>query len=103
VNLEQAGAPEVGLLADDHELGDAILEVVDGRRRFDPRGWALAHTGRRVAHRRLEGELERLARTRGGVWTRGIVERTPSGYAHEGDRLSMDPEYERLAAYLLRA
>jgi glycosyltransferase involved in cell wall biosynthesis len=100
VNLDHAGEPRAGLLADDRELEQALLDVVDGRKAFAPRAWALEHTGCHVALGRLEAELAALARARGLPWTRGLAPRHAGGYLHETDRLRLAPEQERLAAFL---
>lgn len=101
VNLAHAGDPRAGLLADDRELEGALLDVVDGRRSFDPRGFALATTGCHAASAHLEADLRALAARRGRPWTRGLAVRHASGYLHEADRLRLDAEQRRLAAYLL--
>ena len=100
VNLAHAGDPRAGLLADDAELEAALLEVVDGRRTFDPRAFALETTGCHVALRRLEDQLEDLARRRGLPFTRGLAPRHAGGYLHDGDRVRLAPEHDRLAAYV---
>jgi glycosyltransferase involved in cell wall biosynthesis len=99
VNLDQASDP-VGLLADDHELEAALLDVVEGRKRFAPRAWALEHTGARVAGRVVNEALRAMALRRGGPWTRDLVPRSMTGYLRDADRVAMDGEYERLAAFL---
>jgi glycosyltransferase involved in cell wall biosynthesis len=100
VNLDHAGEPKAGLLADDGELERALLDVVDGTRAFAPRAWALEHTGCHVALARLEAECRALALRRGRPWTRGLAARHAGGYLHEADRLRLAPEQERLANYL---
>jgi glycosyltransferase involved in cell wall biosynthesis len=100
VNLDHAGEPRAGLLAEDGELEQALLDVVDGKRSFAPRAWALEHTGCHVALARLEAELRALAERRGRPWTRGLAPRFAGGYLHEADRLRLAAEYDRLAAHL---
>jgi glycosyltransferase involved in cell wall biosynthesis len=105
VNLDHVG-PDTGRLATDEELPDAILDVVDGRSRFRPRAWALAHTGWRAATASLEGTLREAARRRGAPWTTGLVGKTNAPglrYAEPGAWREFEPEYESLAAYLLPA
>lgn len=91
VNLAHAGRPEVGLLADDHELPEALLAAVDHPERFAPRAWALAHTGCHVATRRLEQHLALLAERAGRPFTRGLALRAAGGLVRAAD-------HERLAA-----
>ena len=102
VNLDQV-VPEVGCLADDDELADAIRTVVEGRRSFDPRGWALAHTGYENATRAVEEVLRGLAERRGLPWTRGLARKKGVRYAEPGAYAGFDAEYERLTRFLLPA
>ena len=102
VNLDQV-VPEVGCLADDDELPDAIRTVVDGRRPFDPRGWALAHTGYENATRAAEDVLRGLSERRGLPWTRGLARKKGVRYAVPGAYAGFAAEYERLKRFLLPA
>jgi len=103
VNLDHI-TEDVGLLADDDELADIILRVVDGRQRFSPRQWALANTGWVNSVRVLNGALEAIARRRGLPWTRRIVAKKNAPnlkYAEAGIYRQFEPEYTRLQQYLL--
>ncbi len=101
VNLEHAGHPRLGLLADEAELAGALEAVLDGRERFAPRATALTLTGCHVATRRLEQELAALAAARGRPFTRGLALRHASGYLHEEDRLRLDAPTRALERHLL--
>ena len=102
VNLDVI-TDQVGVLADDEELPDAMLHVVDGWREFRPREWATAHTGWINATRCLNDVLRGLAERSGRPWTRDIVgkKNTPNlWYAEPGTHRTFEAEYARLARYL---
>lgn len=99
VNLEQI-TPANGLLADDDELAGALASVLDHPARFEPRAWALEHTGCHVATRILNGVAAGLARKRGQPWTRDALVHAYAGYMSAAEREAMAPEYERLAAWM---
>jgi len=102
VNLDHV-TEDVGRLADDDELADVILSVVDRWERFRPREWALAHTGWINSTRILNQTLSEIARTRGLPWTTDIVghKNAPNlKYAEADMYRRFDSEYERLQQYL---
>lgn len=93
----------VGRLADEQDLAEAILSVVDGWDRFRPREWALAHTGWVNSTRVLNQALCEIARRRGLSWTTDIVghKNAPNlKYAEPGIYRQFDAEYDRLQQYM---
>ena len=100
VNLDQVRASG-GVLADDDELADAILGLLDRQPRPNPAAWAHTHTGTYVATKTMNATLAELARARGTPYTTAIAPHHPRGYVNDDDRRAMAPEYERLARFLL--
>jgi glycosyltransferase involved in cell wall biosynthesis len=95
---------EVGRLADDTELAEVILSVVDQGYRFRPRQWALANTGWVNSTRLLNEALRAVAHRRGHPWTRDIVGKKNAPelrYAEQGVYKQFESEYERLQEFLL--
>ena len=102
VNLDHVGG-EAGRLAEDAELPQVLLEVLDHPEAFSPRRWALAHTGWKVATREVNALLRRRAETTGRPWTRDIAPRKNAPnlqYADPDDEAALRDEYRRLEAYL---
>ena len=103
VNLDHV-TEDVGRLADDAELEEVILSVVDGWERFRPRDWAVANTGWMNSTRILNRMIAGMAHRRGLPWTAEIVghKNAPNlRYAEPGMYRRFDAEYERLQEYLL--
>jgi hypothetical protein len=95
--------PSTGILADDHNLAQAIEWMVDHWREFQPRRWVLANTGYQLATRVLNETLQAIAHERGEPWTRDIVHRVNRinpRYKSDEDRRAMEPAYEALKQYL---
>ena len=102
VNLEHLNR-QTGMTFDPRNLTDTLIEAVDRSSEFSPREWAMRMTGYRNATRQLDEELRRVALSRGRTWKQSIEEKKNQPnllYAHEADRLALDPAYERLAGYL---
>lgn len=103
VNLDHVNR-QTGLLADDHELADAIKTVLDNADKFDPRGWALANAGYHNATNKINQALAEMASNRGYPWTRDIVAKKNAPnlrYAEAGRYQEFEREYDRLREYLL--
>ncbi|HVS20258.1 MAG TPA: glycosyltransferase, partial [Pyrinomonadaceae bacterium] len=103
VNLDHVNA-STGMLADDDELADAIVHVLDHHDDFDPRGWAMEHAGYSNATRKINATLSEIANRRGLPWTRDIVAKKNAPnlrYAESGVYQQFQGEYERLKGYLL--
>jgi glycosyltransferase involved in cell wall biosynthesis len=103
VNLDHVNA-RTGLLAEDEELADAILHVLEHPEEFDPREWALEHVGYANATRTINAALREMAARRGLPWTRDIVAKKSAPnlrYAEPGVYKNFDAEYESLREFLL--
>jgi glycosyltransferase involved in cell wall biosynthesis len=103
VNLDHVNR-QTGLLADDHELADAIRTALDNADKFDPRGWALANAGYHNATNKINQALAEMAANRGYPWTRDIVAKKNAPnlrYAEAGSYQEFEREYDRLHEYLL--
>lgn len=93
----------VGTVFDADDLGDAILAVLRNRDAFRPLEWARANSGYANSTRAMNALLRQMAERRGLPWTRDIVAKKNAPevrYAHESDRLQMEPEYPLLAPFL---
>lgn len=102
VNLDHV-TEEVGRLAEEDDLAEVTLSVVQDWERFKPREWAVAHTGWVNSTRTLSQTLETIARRRGLPWTTDIVghKNAPNlKYAEAGMYRRFEPEYARLQPYL---
>jgi glycosyltransferase involved in cell wall biosynthesis len=103
VNLDHVNA-RTGLLADDHELGDAICHVLDHPAEFDPRAWALQNVGYENATSLINEVLRKMAERRGLPWTKGMLAKKSAPnlrYAEAGRYQDFESEYESLAEFLL--
>jgi len=95
--------PPVGMTAGDAELARVLAHVLDHPEEFDPRGWALRHTGYGNSTRRLNDVLAEMAARRGRAWRRGIAAKKNAPnlrYAEPGASARFAPEYDRLATFL---
>jgi hypothetical protein len=61
-----------GMLAEDEELPEALLQMVENYETFRPREWFLAQTGYANSTRRLNALLREEALRRGEPWTTDI-------------------------------
>lgn len=94
---------EVGVRFREGELKEAIKEVLASAERFEPRRWALAHTGWPRATERLNEVLATMAKRRGTPWNETIVPKKNSPnlvYAEPGRYREFDEEYEGLKRFL---
>lgn len=89
--------PATGVLAEDDQLADRIREVLDHAGRFQPRSWALAHTGSTNATRVLDDVIRRTLTGMGYAWSGTIVEKTNSpnlAYKDPADRVRFQGDYQ---------
>jgi glycosyltransferase involved in cell wall biosynthesis len=96
--------PQTGILAEDTELADVLVAVIDGRDRFDPASYARKELGYANATRKVNDALKELALKNGHPWTRDIVgKRNAPGlrYVEPGIYARFAADYEALAAALL--
>jgi len=103
VNLEHINQ-QTGLLADDHELAEAIEYVLEHPDAFDPRGWAMENAGYDNATDKIDAALAEMAGRRGHPWTTDIVAKKNAPnlrYAEAGVYKDYAAEYERLSDFLL--
>jgi glycosyltransferase involved in cell wall biosynthesis len=94
---------QTGVLVDDGELGDAILEVLQHRERFSPRAWAMEHTGYARSTRILNDKLKELSLGQGEPWTTDIaakVNRPELCYKLDQDAERLRPTLDHLAQLL---
>ena len=102
VNLEHLNL-QTGATFAEGQLTQSLLEVLDRSEAFSPRTWALSHTGFENATRELNNALKRRAVKRGQRWEHPILAKKNQPnllYAREQDRLTMEPQYDRLIEYL---
>lgn len=88
--------PSTGVLAEDGQLADVILDVLDHPDRFAPRAWAVAHTGSANTTRALDTAIRVELQARGQPWSGAIVEKTNSPnltYKHAADRVRFEADY----------
>ena len=94
---------QTGILADDKELAEALVWISERYRDFQPRQWALAHTGFRYATGVLSDHLRALAERRRESWTRDIAPKINCPllrYKNASDREALTPAYDDLRPYL---
>jgi len=95
--------PATGVLASDRELGARIAWMLDHHAQFEPRRWALEHTGSPVATRVLDAALAQAVAAAGGRYTRGIAEKTNApnlAYKRKGERARFQADYDFIASCL---
>ena len=99
IDLDRIREP-VGRLAGDDDLPDVICDVVDRHAEFDPRSWALEHTGFENATRILNETLEGLSPR----WSRDIAPKKNAPhlrYAEPGRYRDFARDYDDLAEFLI--
>ena len=102
INLDHVNA-RTGMLADDSELADAIVYVLDHAKDFDPRGWAMENAGHANATRKINAALAEVASLRNSPWTSDIVAKKNApnlSYAEAGRYQEFASEYERLSEFM---
>jgi glycosyltransferase involved in cell wall biosynthesis len=64
---------QTGILADEHDLSDAILAALDRLDNFSPRAWALENTGYLRSTRIVNDRLREISLQQGEPWDTDIV------------------------------
>lgn len=96
--------PMTGVLADDHELPDAIENMIRAPQAFQPRSWALANTGYCRSTMQVNSMLRAMAVQRGTPWTTDIVpkvNRPHAQYKADEDRIAFEPAFDELSQFLI--
>jgi len=92
-----------GRLATDEELPRVLSEMLERRRDYSPRNWALLNTGYPNAWKTLDAKLRQLAADRGERYVEPVamIKSSPAAaYLHEKDRIALQPEYGRVESLL---
>jgi glycosyltransferase involved in cell wall biosynthesis len=95
---------QTGLLAEDADLADALLRVLESRADFDPAGYAHANLGFANATRTLNAALRECAERAGRRWVRDIAAKRNAPnlfYAAPGAWRTFEADYDGLASALL--
>ncbi len=103
INLDHVNA-RTGLLADDEELAQAIVCVLEHPEQFDPRGWAMENAGYSNATAKINVALQEMCLRRGLPWTGDIVAKKNAPnlrYAEAGLYRQFEQEYEQLNEFFL--
>jgi glycosyltransferase involved in cell wall biosynthesis len=91
-----------GRFVAEHELADAMVEMIRNRHRYSPRGWVLNHMTSSHATATLEEHLRRDARAAGEPWTVGLTMKTSAldtqAYLDPGDAKRFQADYEFVAS-----
>jgi hypothetical protein len=91
------------VLVGNHELPEAILDVLSRLDEFSPRAWAMEHTGYARSTRILNDKLKELSLARGEPWTTDIaakVNRPDLCYKFDQDAERFRPTLDHLAQFL---
>ena len=103
INLDHVNT-RTGMLADDDELADSIVYVLEHSEEFDPRGWAIENAGYANATRKINEVLSEMSQRRGLPWTRDIIAKKNAPnlrYAEPDVYGQSEEEYQRLNEFLL--
>jgi len=103
INLDHVNT-RTGMLADDSELADSIVYVLEHSEQFDPRGWSIENAGYDNATRRINEVLRKLSRRRSLPWIRDIIAKKNAPnlrYSEPGVYREFEEEYQRLNEFLL--
>ena len=103
INLDHVNT-RTGMLADDDELADSIVYVLEHSEEFDPRGWAIENAGYANATRKINEVLSEMSQRRGLPWTRDIIAKKNAPnlrYAEPDVYGQFEEEYQRLNEFLL--
>lgn len=96
--------PQTGLFVREADLADAMLHVLDDRRGFAPRAWALSHITCQHATAALERAVRAEALRLGEPWTEGLAVRLSTldtqDYWDPTDRGRFDADHAFLATTL---
>jgi glycosyltransferase involved in cell wall biosynthesis len=103
VDTEMVSRGVGALYASTATLGDAIVQVLAGRDAYQPLAWARAHSGFGNATTALNAIVREMSLRRGLPWTQDMVAKKNAPevrYVSDADQERMEPEYERLGAFL---
>jgi glycosyltransferase involved in cell wall biosynthesis len=102
INLDHVNQ-HTGVLADDHELAEAIEYVLDHTDAFDPRGWATENAGYDNATKKINAALAEMASHQGRRTTDIVAKKNAPNlrYAEAGAYKDFAADYERLSDFLL--
>jgi glycosyltransferase involved in cell wall biosynthesis len=92
-----------GRCASDDELPFVLSEMIEGNHDYQPRRWALCHTGYGHSTLTVNGELQLMAAAVKEAWTHDLVEKTNRPhlrYVDQADHIAMNSAYEELASYI---
>ena len=95
--------PHTGITVEDCLLADGIRHLVMNSESYEPRQWALEHTGYRNASYALNECLKGLAGKNGEEWTQDIYVKkndTNAQYVFENERSEADKAIDDLRDYL---
>lgn len=87
-----------GILSSDEQLGENIIYMLDHCQKFDPRNWALQHTGSAVSTKKLNDLIMRVVIEAGEKFTGCIAEKVNApnlAYkdSSQRDRFKLDYEF----------
>lgn len=68
--------PRTGQFADESNLPDVMLSMVERHAEYDPRGWVMENMTPQIATARLNQSIKRVASARGEPWSSDIVVKT---------------------------
>jgi glycosyltransferase involved in cell wall biosynthesis len=94
---------QTGILADENQLCDAILLALDQQDRFEPRAWALEHTGYERSTRIVSDKLRELSAIRREPWQTDIaakVNRPTFAYKNPEDENRLRPALQHLLQFV---
>jgi len=94
---------QTGFLADEEELGDAILTALGQLDRFSPRAWALEHTGYLRSTRLVNNTLRELSTVQHEPWETDIaakVNRPNFAYKNPEDQARLESSLHHLLQFV---
>lgn len=92
-----------GMVIEDQDLVEAIPDLIKNVGKYDPRKWALEHSGYRFANNALNECLKQLAISNNENWTRDIFIKkndTNSQYVFDSERIEADKSIQELIKML---
>lgn len=94
---------QTGILADEHDLSDAILAALDQLDRFSPRAWALENTGYLRSTRIMNDRLREISLQQSEPWETDIVakvNRPEFKYKNPEDAARLAPVLDHLSQFV---
>ena len=96
--------PQTGSFAEEHELGDVVLDMIENRGRYRPREWIMQHMSCQRATTVLEDAVREIAVQRSEPWTTGLTVKTSrletQGYWNPEDRMRFEADYAFVTAQI---